>query len=88
MFRRFINYIKNRGLCFSAVSKSNKVVLSMCSDINAARIVTPYGDELIDGIENIVEALTKAYKGAQDKGDEVVMAEIHSIKHEIMKSES
>jgi hypothetical protein len=85
MFRRFINYIKNRGLCFTSASPSNKVLLAICSDLDVARITTPYGDDLIDGIDNIVAGLTAAYKSAQGKGDDVVMAEIHSIKHEIMK---
>ena len=85
MFKRLTKYIKNKGLCFSMVSKSSKVTVSVCSDLNAARIETPYSNILADGMDAIVPALTKAYKAAQDAKDEVVMEEVHNVRQTISK---
>ncbi|MCX6010029.1 MAG: hypothetical protein NTW48_08395, partial [Chloroflexi bacterium] len=85
MFRRFAKYIKNKGLCFSMESRSKKVVVSICSDLNAARIETPYTNILADGMDEIVPALTEAYKAAQDAKDEVAMEEIHNVRQTISK---
>ena len=66
-------------------SKSSKVTVSVCSDLNAARIETPYSNILADGMDAIVPALTKAYKAAQDAKDEVVMEEVHNVRQTISK---
>lgn len=85
MFKRFINYIKNRGLCYTAVSKSKKVTLTVCADIDAARIETPHGDYLVNGLENIISSLSEAYNGAKDNNDEIAMQEIHGIRQDISR---
>jgi hypothetical protein len=65
-------------------SKSKKVLVSICSDLNAARIDTPYTNQLVD-MDDIVSALSQAYSDAQDAKDEKAMEEIHNIRHTISK---
>ena len=83
MFNRIRNYIKNKGLCYTAASKSGKVELSICSDLNAARVTTPYSNSVVD-LDDVVSALTEAYRAAQDASDDRVAEEVHSIRHTIV----
>ena len=85
MFKRFRSYIRNKGLCFTFASKSKKVTVSICADIGAARIKTPFSDDLINIADddygtNLIPALVNAYKLAEENKDEDVMNEIHSIR--------
>lgn len=67
-------------------SKSKRVTVSVCSDLDAARIETEYGDYLVDGVDNIVASLSEAYRDAQDAGDEKTMNELHSIRQTISET--
>lgn len=87
MFRRFRRYVSNKGLCFTASSKSNRVRISICADLDAARLETPYYDALIDGVNQMIPALSKAYLFAQEAGDETVMEEVHSIRKQLMEED-
>ena len=84
MFNRIRDYIKNKGLCYTAASKSGKVELSICADLNAARVETPYTNTLVD-LDDVISALTEAYKDAQDAADDRVAEEVHSIRQTIAK---
>ena len=86
MFKRVTDYIKNKGLCFATRSKSGEVTISICDTLNAVRIVTPYTNELVDGLDNLLPALSNAYKAAKDASDEKVTDEIHSIRQTISKA--
>jgi len=85
MFKRITNYIKNKGLCFAMRSRSGKVTISICDTLDAVRIVTPHSNELIDGLDELMPALSRAYKAAQDASDEKVADEIHGIRHTLSK---
>lgn len=85
MFKRLSNYIRNKGLCFSMRSKSGKVIISICDELDAVRIVTPHSNELIDGLDELLPALSRAYRAAQDASDEKVTEEIHGIRHTLSK---
>jgi hypothetical protein len=85
MFKRFRNYVRNKGLCFSMESRSKKVFVSVCSDLDAARIESPYSNELVSGMDAIVPALSRAYIAAQDAKDETVMEELHNVRQTIAK---
>ena len=82
MFNRIRDYIKNKGLCYTAASKSGKVELSVCADLNAARVATPYSNTLVD-LDDLPSALTEAYRAAEDASDDRVAEEVHSIRHAI-----
>jgi hypothetical protein len=86
MFKRIKNYVQNKGLCFSMQSRSKKVTVSVCSDLDAARIETPYSDELVSGMDAIIPAISRAYIAAQDAKDETVMEELHGVRHTIAKA--
>jgi hypothetical protein len=85
MFKRLSNYIKNKGLCFSMQSKNKRVTISICSDLDAARIETPYTNKLVE-MDNIIPALSEAYTAARRESDSEVMEEIHSVRQVIQKA--
>jgi hypothetical protein len=84
MFKKLRNYINNKGLCFSMQSKTKKVTVSICSDLDAARIETPYSNQLVE-MNDIIQGLGQAYTIAQDAKDDKVMQEVHSVRQAISK---
>lgn len=86
MFKRVRDYIRNKGLCFTYRALAGEITVSVCNDLNASRIKTPYSDELVDGLDEIVPALARAYKAAKDAGDEKVMDEVHNLRGAIAKA--
>lgn len=86
MFKRVRDYIRNKGLCFTYRDASGEITVSVCNDLNASRIKTPYTNELIDGLDEIVPALARAYTAAKEAGDEKVMDEVHSLRGAISKA--
>jgi len=66
-------------------SKNKKVVVSICSDLNAARIQTPYTNELVE-TNDLIHALGRAYSTAQDEKDEKAMQDIHNVRQTITKA--
>ena len=66
-------------------SKGKRVTISICSDLDAARIETPYTNELVD-MDNIIPALSEAYTAARRESDSEVMEEIHSVRQVIQKA--
>lgn len=85
MFKRLSNYIKNKGLCFSMQSKGKRVTISICSDLDAARVQTPYTNKLVD-MNDIIPTLSEAYTAARRESDSEVMEEIHSVRQVIQKA--
>jgi len=85
MFKRLSNYIKNKGLCFSMQSKGKRVTVSICSDLDAARIKTPYTNKLVE-MDDIISALSEAYTAARRESDSEIMEEIHSVRQVIQKA--
>ena len=65
-------------------SRSERVTVSICSDLDAARIETPHSNQLVE-MNDIIKALSQAYTIAQDAKDEKAMEEIHSVRHAISK---
>jgi len=65
-------------------SKSKKITVSICNDLDAARIKTPYTDELV-WMNDILSGLSTAYRAAQDAEDQKVADELHDIRHTISK---
>ena len=66
-------------------SKGKRVTISICSDLDAARIETPYTNKLVD-MDNIISALSEAYTAARRESDSKVMEEIHSVRQVIQKA--
>jgi len=66
-------------------SKGKRVTISICSDLDAARIETPYINKLVD-MDNIIPALSEAYTVARRESDSEVMEEIHSVRQVIQKA--
>ena len=85
MFKKLCEYRNNKKLCFSFASKSKKIVVSVCDDLDAIRIQTPYSNDLIGNDEDIAPYFSNAYKLAQDAGDEDAMEQIHAIRQIICK---
>jgi len=82
MFKRIKDYIDNKGLCFTMRSKSKKITVSVCNELDAARIKTPYTDELV-WMNDILPALSAAYRDALDAKDQKIADELHDIRHTI-----
>lgn len=66
-------------------SKGKQVTISICSDLDAARIETPYTNELVE-MQDIISVLGRAYTTAQDNKDEKTMEEIHNVRQIIAKA--
>jgi hypothetical protein len=65
-------------------SQSKKITVSVCNELDAVRIKTPYSDELVVMAE-LLPALSEAYRAAQDAEDQKVADEIHGIRHTLSK---
>ena len=66
-------------------SKGERVTISICSDLDAARVKTPYTNKLVE-MDDIIPALSEAYTAARNESDSEVMEEIHSVRQVIAKA--
>lgn len=87
-----MGFIKNlrtkysRKTCYTLKSSKQEFYLIICSEIGAARIITPHLDKLIDASPDgdyksaLSPAFAEAYRLATDAGDAKLADEIHSIR--------
>lgn len=66
-------------------SKGKRVTISICSDLDAARVQTPYTNKLVE-MDDIISTLSEAYTAARRESDSEVMEEIHSVRQVIQKA--
>jgi len=72
-------------VCYTVKSKKSEIYLTICADMEVAKLVTPQMKEIIDVSESdfkieLAPAFAKAYKLAADANDQATADEIHALR--------
>ena len=85
----FIKNIKHKfgkKPCYTFRSRKHEVYITICSEIGAARLITPHTNQIVDATEDgdyqsaLSPAFAEAYRLAVDAGDQKIADEIHAVR--------